>query len=160
MSVTTEDELTRIIQKHRQDVAAAKQAAEQRARDDEHTRHDCEAPVRMVAVPLLREWSERLAVEGYPTSVEDRLGCRPPSLVFHFAPRGSPESSLTIACEPGPTVRFRIAVEGQPAGNDVRTPLSELGREVVLEGLRRFVTAALAATIPRRSDCGPHARSA
>ena len=158
MTVSTQDELTRIIQKHRQDVAAAKLAAEQRARDDEHTRHDCEAPVRAVAIPLLREWSERLAVEGYPTRVEDRLGCRPPALVFHFAPRGSPESSLTLACEAGPAVRFRIAVEGQPTGDDLRTPLAELGPDAVLEGLSRFISAALAATIPRRSDCGPHAK--
>ena len=56
MTVSTQDELTRIIQKHRQDVAAAKLAAEQRAREDEHTRHDCEEPVRAVAIPLLREW--------------------------------------------------------------------------------------------------------
>jgi hypothetical protein len=160
MSVTTADELARIIEKHRQDVAAAKLAAQQQARDDEHTRHACEAPIRAVALPVFREWSERLAVEGYPTRVEDRLGCRPPTLVFHFAPRGTPESSLTLVCEPGPSVGFRIAIEGKEAGPDVHTPLAELEAGTIVQGLSRFLAAALAATIPRRSDCGPHARSA
>ena len=160
MSVTTEDELTRIIAKHRQDVAAAKLAAEQRARDDEHTRHDCEAPIRSVALPVFREWSERLAVEGYPSTVEDRLGCRPSALVFHFAPRGVPESSLTLACEAGPAVRFSMLIEGKQADGDTRTPLADLDPGFVVEGLGRFLSAALEATIPRRSDCGPPRRAA
>jgi len=160
MSVTTVDQLARIIEQHRQDVAAAKHAAEQRARDDEHTRHACEAPIRSVAIPVFREWSERLAVEGYPTRVEDRLGCRPPTLVFHFAPRGSPESALMLVCEAGPAVAFRMIVEGQDVGDEPHTPLAEIDPSVVVEGLSRFLTVALAATIPRRSDCGPHARSA
>jgi hypothetical protein len=153
MSADAGDQLTRIIAKHREHVAAAKAAAEQRARSAEDVRHDCEAPLRGVALPVLREWSKRLAVEGYPTSVEDQLGCRPPSLVFRLAPRGAPESSLTLACEPGPAVRFRIKVEGKDVGADFQTPLAELQTPVVLEGLDRFVTAALEATISKRSDC-------
>ena len=149
------DELTRIIEKHREDVAAAKAAAEQRARNDLNARHDCEAPLRGVALPLLREWSKRLSVEGYPTSVEDRLGCRPASLVFHLAPRGGPESSLTLACEAGPAVRFKMNIQGKDVGDDSQTPLAQLESHVVLEGLGRFVTVALAAAIPKRSDCGP-----
>jgi hypothetical protein len=159
MTVTTADELTRIIQQHREDVAAAKLAAEQRARDDEHTRHACEIPIRSIALPVFREWSERLAVEGYPSRVEDRLGCRPPTLVFHFAPRGSPESTLMLVCESGPAVAFRALIEGKDAGPDVHTPLDGLEAGAIVEGLSRFLTAALAAMIPRRSDCGPHARS-
>ena len=153
MSADAGDELTRIIAKHREDVAAARVAAQQRARNGENVRHDCEAPLRGVALPLLRDWSRRLSVEGYPTSVEDRLGCRPPSLVFRLAPRGTPESSLTLACEPGPAVRFRINVEGKDVGADLQTPLTQLQTPVVLEGLGRFVTAVLEATIPKRSDC-------
>jgi hypothetical protein len=153
MSADNGDELTRIIAKHREDVAAARVAAEQRARTAENVRHDCEAPLRGVALPVLRDWSKRLSVEGYPTSVEDRLGCRPPSLVFRLAPRGTTESSLTLACEPGPAVRFRINVEGKDVGADLQTPLAELRTPVVLEGLGRFVTAVLDATIPKRSDC-------
>ena len=147
------DELTRIIAKHREDVAAAKVAAERRARNDENVRHECEAPLREVALPLLRDWSKRLLVEGYPASVEDRLGCRPPSLVFRLAPRGAPESTLTLACEPGPAVRFRVNVEGKEVAAELQTPLAELGTPVVLEGLGRFVTAALEAIITKRSDC-------
>jgi hypothetical protein len=150
------DELTRIIAKHREDVAAAKAAAEQRARNDLSARHDCEAPLRGVALPLLREWSKRLSVEGYPTSVEDRLGCRPASLVFRLAPHGGQESSsLTLACEAGPAVRFRMNIQGKDVGDDSQTPLAELQNQVVLEGLGRFVTVALAAAIRKRSDCGP-----
>src|SRR5436309_5747653 len=145
MSADNGDELTRIIAKHREDVAAAKVAAEQRARNDENTRHDCVAPLRGVALPLLQEWSKRLSVEGYPTSVEDRLGCRPASLVFRLAPRGGPESSLTLACEAGPAVRFRMNVDGKDLGSDLQTPLAELQTGIVLQGLGRFVTAALAA---------------
>jgi len=149
------DELSRILAIHREHVAAARVAAEQRARTDENARHDCEAPLRGVALPLLREWSKRLSAEGYPTSVEDRLGCRPPSLVFRLAPHKGPESSLTLACEAGPAVRFRMTVDGKDVGTDLQTPLAELQTGIVLEGLGRFVTAALAAAIPRRSDCGP-----
>ncbi len=155
MLTHTGDELTRIVTTHREHVAAAKAAAEQRARNDENARHDCQSPLRGVALPLLHDWSKRLSAEGYPTSVEDRLGCRPPSLVFRLAPRGGPESSLTLACEAGPAVRFRMNVDGKDAGSDLQTPLAELQPRIILEGLGRFVTAALEATIPRRSDCGP-----
>ena len=155
MSADNGDELTRILAKHREDVAAARVAAEQRARNDENARHDCEAPLRGVALPLLRDWSKRLSAEGYPTSVEDRLGCRPAGLVFRLAPHKGPESSLTLACEAGPAVRFRMNVDGKDVGADLQTPLAELQTRVVLEGLGRFVTVALEATIPRRSDCGP-----
>jgi hypothetical protein len=155
MSTDNGDELTRIVAKHREDVAAARAAAEQRARNDENARHGCDAPLRGVALPLLREWSKRLSAEGYPTSVEDRLGCRPASLVFRLAPHKGPESSLTLACEAGPAVRFRMNVDGKNVGADLQTPLAELQPRIVLEGLGRFVTAALEAAIPRRSDCGP-----
>jgi hypothetical protein len=155
MSADNGDQLTRIIEKHREDVAAARVAAEQRARNDENVRHECESPLRGVALPLLRDWSKRLSAEGYPTSVEDRLGCRPPGLVFRLAPRGGPPSSLTLGCEPGPAVRFRINVEGKDVGGDVRTPLAELETSIVLEELGRFVAAALDAVISKRSDCGP-----
>ena len=155
MSADNGDELSRIITKHREDVAAARTAAEQRARNDENARHGCDAPLRGVAMPLLREWSKRLSAEGYPTSVEDRLGCRPASLVFRLAPHKGPESSLTLACEAGPAVRFKMNVDGKTVGADFQTPLAELRTGVVLEGLGRFVTAALEAAIPRRSDCGP-----
>jgi hypothetical protein len=155
MSADNGDELTRILAKHREDVATARVAAEQRAHDDESVRHECGVPLRGMALPLLRGWSKRLSVEGYPTSVEDRLGCRPPSLVIRLAPRGGPESSLTLACEPGPSVRFRINVEGKDVGPDLQTPLAELQTRVLLERLGRFVTVALEATIPKRSDCGP-----
>jgi hypothetical protein len=155
MSADNGDELTRILAKHREHVAAARVAAEQRARNDENTRHDCEAPLRGVALPLLRDWSRRLSAEGYPTSVEDRLGCRPPRLVVRLAPHRGPESSLTLACEAGPAVRFNMNVAGKDVDADSQTPLAELQTRVVLEGLGRFVTAALEAIIPRRSDCGP-----
>jgi hypothetical protein len=155
MSADNGDELTRIIAKHREEVAAAKVAAQQRARSAETVRHDCEAPLRGVALPLLRDWSKRLLVEGYPTSVEDRLGCRPPSLVFRLSPRGVPESSLTLACEAGPAIRFRINVEGKEVAADLQTPLAELQPPIILEGLGRFVTAALEASISNRSDCRP-----
>jgi hypothetical protein len=155
MSADNGDELTRILAKHIENVAAAKVAAEQRARNDENTRHECEAPLRALALPLFRDWSKRLLVDGYPTSIEDRLGCRPPSLVFRLAAHGAPESSLTLACEAGPTVRFKMNVDGKDVGADSRTPLAELQPPIVLERLARFVTAALEATIPRRSDCGP-----
>jgi hypothetical protein len=159
MSVTTVDELTRILAEHREHVNAARLAAQEQARSAEDTRLACEAPVRSVALPVFRDWSDRLEVEGYPTSIEDRLGCRPPTLAFRFVPKGGPESSLTLVCEPGPAVRFKFAVDGKNAGPDVRTSLAELDTGLMLEGLARFVTAALEATIPRRSDCGPHART-
>lgn len=155
MSDDNGEVLTRIIATHREHVAAAKAAAEERARHDEDARHDCEAPLREVALPLLREWSKRLSVEGYPTNVEDRLGCRPPSLVFRLAPRGGPESSLKLVSETGPAVRFSMNVDGREVGADMKTPLAGLQTRVVIEGLGRFVTAALEAAIPRRSDCGP-----
>jgi hypothetical protein len=155
MSADNGDELTSIIAKHREEVAAARAAAEQRARNDENARHGCDAPLRGVALPLLREWSKRLSAEGYPTSVEDRLGCRPASLVFRLAPHKGPESSLTLACEAGPAVRFRMNVDGKDVGAESQTPLAELQTGIVLEGLGRFVTVALKAAIPRRSDCGP-----
>ena len=155
MSADGGDQLNRIIAKHKDAVAAAKAAAEQRARNDANARHDCEAPLRRVVLPLLRDWSERLAVEGYPTSVEDRLGCRPSSLVFRLAPHGGPESSLTFGCVAGPAVRFRLNVDGKDLEGDLQTPLAELQPRDVLEGLGRFVAAALAASIPKRSDCGP-----
>jgi len=148
-----DDTLTHILTSHREAVAAARLAAARRAHDDEHTSHDCETPLRDVALPLLKDWSRRLAVEGYPTSIEDLLGCRPPALIIRLVPRGGPESSLTLACEPGPAVRLRITIDGRDTGDDVRTPLAELRAPVVLDGLGRFVEAALAATIPKRSDC-------
>jgi hypothetical protein len=155
MTTNIADELTRIIETHREHVAAAKVAAERRARNDENARHDCEAPLRGVALPPLREWAKRLSAEGYPTTVEDRLGCRPSSLVFRLAPHKGPESSLTLACEAGPAVRFRMNIDGKDIGDEVQTPLAELHSDIVLEGLGRFVAAALEAAIPRRSDCGP-----
>jgi hypothetical protein len=157
MSADNGDELTRILITHREHVAAARLAAQQRALDVENARHDCEAPLRRVAFPLLREWSARLGIEGYPVSVEDRLGCRPPSVVFRLAPHGLPAASLTLACEAGPAVRFKMNVDGKDLDNDLQTPLGELETHLVVEQLGRFLTAALAATIPRRSDCGdPH----
>lgn len=155
MSADNGDELTRILITHKEHVAAARLSAQQRALNVESVRHECEAPLRRVAFPLLREWSVRLGVEGYPTSVEDRLGCRPPGLVFRLAPHGTPASSLTLACEAGPAVRFKMNVDGKDLDDDLQTPLVELETGVIVEQLGRFVTAALAATIPRRSDCGP-----
>jgi hypothetical protein len=155
MSADGGDDLTRILAKHREDVAVARAAAEERARNDATARHDCEAPLRGVALPLLRDWSKRLSVEGYPTSIEDRLGCRPPGLVLRLAPRGGPESSLTLVCETGPTVRFRMIIGGKDIGADVQTPLAKLEPNVVVEGLGRFVTKALDVTIAQRRDCGP-----
>lgn len=149
------DELARIIARHRMDVAAARAAAEQEARSAEHARHDCEGPLRGVALPLLREWARRLAVEGYPAHVEDRLGCRPSSLVFRLAPRGGPDSALSLVCEAGPVVRFSMSVDGREVSHGAPTPLTQLEPGAVVDGLGRFVAEALAATIPRRSDCGP-----
>jgi hypothetical protein len=126
MSADNGDQLTQILATHREQVEAARVAAQQRARNAEIARHDCEAPLRRVAFPLLREWSLRLGTEGYPASVEDRLGCHPPSLVFRLAPHGTPPSSLTIACEAGPAVRFKMNVDGRDLDDDARTPLAEL----------------------------------
>lgn len=155
MSAVNGDELTRILATHREHVAAARAAAEQRARKDETAWHDCEAPLRGVALPLLHTWAKRLSAEGYPTSVEDRVGCRPSCLVFRLAPHKGPESTLTLAVDSGPAVRFRMNVDGQDLGDELKTPLAGLQPNVVLQGLARFVTAALEAAIPRRSDCGP-----
>jgi hypothetical protein len=155
MSADNGDELTRRLATHREHVAAARVAAQERARKDENARHDCEGPLRRVAFPPLREWSARLASEGYPATIEDRLACHPPSLVFQLAPHGAPASSLTLACEAGPAVRFRMNVDGKDVDDNLQTPLAELETSVVLEQLGRFVTEALAATIPRRSDCWP-----
>jgi hypothetical protein len=156
--MSTDDQLARIIAKHRLDVAAARTAAEQEARSAEHARHDCEGPLRSVALPLLHEWAKRLAVEGYPAHVEDRLGCRPSSLVFRLAPRGGPDSALSLICEAGPVVRFSMSVDGQEVGDGPATPLGQLDSRIVADGLGRFVEEALAATISRRSDCGPPGR--
>jgi hypothetical protein len=155
MSIDNGDELTRILATHREHVAAARVAAQQRARNDENARHDCEAPLRQIAFEPLREWAARLGTEGYPATIDDRLGCRPPSLIFRLAPHGTPESCLTLVCEAGPAVRFQMNVDGRDLGDDLETPLAELDTGIVLEQLGRFVTAALEATIPRRSDCGP-----
>jgi hypothetical protein len=76
-------------------------------------------------------------------------------LILRLAPRGGPESSLTLACEVGPAVRFQMVVGGKEIGTDLQTPLADLATPVVREGLGRFVTKALAATIAKRSDCGP-----
>jgi hypothetical protein len=46
-------------------------------------------------------------------------------------------------------------IDGKDVGGDSQTPLAGLKSAVVLERLDRFVTAALEAIIPRRSDCGP-----
>lgn len=62
---------------------------------------------------------------------------------------------MTLECEVGPAVRFRIVVGGKEIGTDLQTPLADLASPVVLEGLGRFVTKALAASIVKRSDCGP-----
>jgi hypothetical protein len=48
-----------------------------------------------------------------------------------------------------------MVVGGKEIGTDLQTPLADLATPVVREGLGRFVTKALAATIAKRSDCGP-----
>ena len=154
MSDETTVELNRILEKHREKVAAARAAAELRARNDADARHDCGPGLREIAIPVLREWSKRLAVDGYPTSVDDRLGCRPPCLIFRLAPRGGPESSLTLACVTGQTIRFGMAVAGKDLGADLETSLAKLDSHVIVEELGRFVTQALDATIAQ-PDCGP-----
>jgi hypothetical protein len=48
-----------------------------------------------------------------------------------------------------------MVVGGKEVGTDLQTPLADLASPIVLDGLGRFVTKALAATIAKRSDCGP-----
>jgi hypothetical protein len=141
------DDLNRILERHRERAAAARSAAEQRARGYVEARHDCADRVRAVALPLFGEWSKRLGVEGYPTTIDDRMGCLPPSLIFRLAPHGGPESSLALACQIDRTVRFRITVGGKDLGDAFETPLASLDASAVREGLSRFVTEALEATI-------------
>src|ERR1044071_2532680 len=100
MQTVIGDELNLILARHHEAVEAARQAAAERARRDEDIRHECAAPLRNVALPLFGNWSTRLGVAGYPANVEDRLGCRPPSLVFRLAPHDGPASILTLVCIP------------------------------------------------------------
>jgi len=153
MSDETTDDLGRILERHKARAAAARAAADERARGYADARHDCGDRLRAVALPLLRAWSKRLSVEGYPTSVEDRIGCQPPSLVFRLAPHGGPESSLALACQIGRTIQFRITLAGKDIGSDLEAPLATLEPKTVVEGLARFVTKALEATIAE--DCRP-----
>ena len=155
MQTVTRDELTLILAKHHEAVEAARLAAAERARRDEDIRHECAAPLRNVALPLFGNWSTRLGVEGYPAKVEDRLGCRPPSLVFRLAPHEGPESIMTLVCVPGPGVQLRFNIAGKELESDWQKPLTELSVDDLRVGLGRFVTAALQATIAKRSDCGP-----
>jgi hypothetical protein len=154
-TTVTDDQLSLILSKHHEAVESAKRAAAERARQDEDIRHECADPLRKLAVPLFRDWSARLGVEGYPANIEDRLGCRPPSLSFRLAPHGGPDSTMMLLCRPGREVALRINV----AGNDVETvwqkPLAELSLDDLRAGLGRLVAAGLQATIARRSDCGP-----
>jgi hypothetical protein len=153
----TLDDLDRILARHHEMALVARAEAEQLARSYADTRHDCATRLRGVALPLMRDWSKRLSVEGYPTSVEDRIGCHPPSLVFRLAPHGGPESSLALACEVGRMIRFRMTVGGRELGPYVETPLSELDAQDVLQGMSRFVTEALEATLAQ-PNCGPPSR--
>ena len=153
----TIDDLDRILERHREMATAARVEAEQRARGYADARHDCAGRLRGVALPLMRDWSKRLSVEGYPTSVEDRIGCHPPSLVFRLAPHGGPESSMALACEIGSMIRFRMTVGGKELVDDFETPLAELEGQDVLDGMSRFVTGALEATLGL-PNCGPPAR--
>jgi hypothetical protein len=155
MEAVIGDELGLILARHHEAVEAARLAASERARLDEEIRHECAAPLRDVALPLFGDWSRRLAVEGYPAKVEDRLGCRPPSLVFRLAPHGAPESIMTLVCGAGPEVQLRMNVAGKDLESDWHKPLAELNADDLRVGLGRFVTAALQATIAKRSDCGP-----
>ncbi len=155
MHTVTEDELTLILARHHEAVEAAKQAAAERARLDDEIRHECATPLRKLALPLFGEWSARLGVEGFPAKIDDRLGCRPPSLVFRLAPHGGPESAMTLMCRPGREVELGINVGGQNIEPGWQKPLTELSIEDLRAGLARFVAAALKATISRRSDCGP-----
>jgi hypothetical protein len=148
------DDLNRILDRHRERAAIARAAAEERARGYNDARHECGVRLRGVALPLLRDWSKRLSVEGYPTSVDDRIGCHPPSLILRLAPHGGPESSLALACEIGRIVHFKMTIGGKDAGSALETPLAGLEDRHVLEGLGRFVAEALEATLPH-DDCGP-----
>jgi len=147
MSNETRDDLARILERHREKLAAVRAAAEEKAHGYADARTYCGDQLRAVAMPLLREWSKRLSVEGYPTSVEDRLGCHPPSLVLRLAPHGAPESSLALACQAGRIIHFRSTVAGKDMGSEIETPLASLEPHLVVEGLRRFVTNALEATL-------------
>ncbi len=155
MQTVTGDELTLILDRHREAVAAAKLAAAERAHRDEDVRHQCAAPLRNVALPLFEDWSSRLVVEGYPAKIEDRMGCRPASLGFRLAPHGGPESIMTLVCVPGPEVQLRFNIAGKDLESVWQRPLTELSADDLRAGLGRFVTAALQATIAKRSDCGP-----
>lgn len=155
MQTVTGDELTLILTRHREAVEAARQAAAERAHRDEDVRHECAAPLRGVAMPLFEDWSRRLMVEGYPAKVEDRLGCRPPSVVFRLAPHGGPESFMTLVCAPGPEVQLRFNIAGKDFESDWHRPLTELSADDLRVELGWFAAAALQATISKRSDCGP-----
>jgi hypothetical protein len=154
MSNQTLDDLDRILERHKDKLAAARAAALLKARTDADALHDCGPRLRAIAMPLLHDWSKRISVEGYPVTVDDRLGCRPPRLIFRLAPRGSPESSLTLACETDHSVRCLLTVAGKDAGTDFEASLDTLDTHVLAEGLGRFVAQALEATLPQ-SDCGP-----
>jgi hypothetical protein len=150
----TVDDLDRILERHRKMAAAARAEAAQLARGYADARHDCADRLRGVALPLMRDWSKRLSVEGYPTHIEDRIGCHPPSLIFRLAPHGGPESSLALQCEIGRIIHFRMTVGGRDLADDVETPLANLEAQDVVEGLSRFVTEALEATLGQ-PNCGP-----
>ena len=122
----TVDDLDRILERHREMAAAARAEAAQLARGYADARHDCADRLRGVALPLMRDWSKRLSVEGYPTHIEDRIGCHPPSLIFRLAPHGGPESSLALQCEIGRIIHFRMTVGGKALADDVETPLASL----------------------------------
>ena len=154
MPEQTVDDLDRILERHREMAAAARAEAAQLARGYADARHDCADRLRGVALPSMRDWSKRLSVEGYPTHIEDRIGCHPPSIVFRLAPHGGPESSLALACEIGRMIRFRMTVGGKDRQDDFETPLAELQAQDVLDGLGRFVTEALEATLGQ-PNCGP-----
>jgi hypothetical protein len=154
-TAVTQDDLGLILAKHHEAVESAKRAAAERARQDEDIRHECAAPLRKLALPLFGEWSSRLAVEGYPANIEDRLGCRPPNLVFRLAPHGGPDSTLMLLCRPGREVSLRITIAGKDNETVWQKPLDDLSAEDLRSGLARLVAAGLQATISRRSDCGP-----
>ncbi len=121
----TVDDLDRILERHREMAAAARAEAAQLARGYADARHDCADRLRGVALPLMRDWSKRLSVEGYPTHIEDRIGCHPPSLIFRLAPHGGPESSLALQCEIGRIIHFRMTVGGRDAGGRRRNTPGE-----------------------------------
>lgn len=154
-TAVTQDELALILSKHHEAVESAKRAAAERARQDEDIRHECAAPLRKLALPLLGEWSARLGVEGYPANIEDKLGCRPPNLVFRLAPHGGPDSTMMLLCRPGREVALRINVAGKDLETVWQKPLGDLSADDLRAGLAQLVAAGLQATISRRSDCGP-----